>query len=168
LRKSYYYENSGEALTHYLKYLKDKPYSYLKHFVPHDAGAHEYSTGMTRIEVANKHGIKFILAPKVSVVEGIDAVRNILNRCWFDEELCAKGVSMLESYKREWDDRNGCWKENPSHNFASHGADAFRMLALSVNLAKTGMTAEDIKELRERAGLRYPSQVTLPTLNPYG
>ncbi len=76
---------------------------------------------------------------------------------------------MLESYKRERDDRNGCWKDNPLHNFASHGADAFRMRALSVSQLKTGVTAEDIKELRERAlGLRYPLQVTLPALNSYG
>ncbi|CUI17982.1 conserved hypothetical protein [Candidatus Protochlamydia naegleriophila] len=166
-----YYENSGEALTHYLKYIKNKPYSYLKHFVPHDAGAHEYSTGMTRIEVARNHGIEFILAPKVSVAEGIDAVRNILNRCWFDEEKCAKGIKMLESYKREWDDRNGCWKENPLHNFASHGADAFRILALSLGLAKQGMTAEDVRELRERAltgSHRYSPTSSLPPLNPFG
>jgi hypothetical protein len=164
-----YYENSGEALTHYLRYLKNKPYSYLKHFVPHDAAAHEFGTGMTRIETARDHGINFTLAPKISVSEGIDAVRHILNRCWFDEERCAIGIKMLENYKREWDDRNGCWRENPLHNFASHGADAFRMLAISINQTKIGMTAQDVKELRDRAlGLRYQSQTKLPTLNPYG
>lgn len=44
-----YYENSGEALTHYLHYLKNKPYSYGKHIVPHDAAVHEYSTGLSRV-----------------------------------------------------------------------------------------------------------------------
>ena len=50
-----YYENSGEALTHYLQYLKSKPYTYAKHLVPHDAAVHEYSTGLARVEVARNH-----------------------------------------------------------------------------------------------------------------
>lgn len=53
-----YYENCEEALTHYLHYLKSKPYSYGKHFVPHD-DAYEYSTGLSRVEVARNHGISF-------------------------------------------------------------------------------------------------------------
>jgi hypothetical protein len=155
----------------YLRYLKSLPYTYLRHFVPHDAAAHEFGTGMTRVEIARDHGVNFTLAPRLSVPEGIDAVRHILNRCWFDEESCANGIRMLENYKREWDDRNGCWKENPLHNFASHGADAFRILAVSLNQVKVGMTAEDTRELRERAlsgSYRYSPNAQLPQMNPYG
>lgn len=161
-----YYENSGEALTHYLKFIKNKPYSYLKHLVPHDAGAHEYSTGMTRIEVARNHGITFTLAPKLGVAEGIDVVRNLLNRCYFDEEMCSSGIKMLEAYKRDWDDRNGCWKENPRHDASSHCADAFRILATAQNLVKPGMTAEDVQNLRQRA-LSGGAYANYPPPNPY-
>jgi phage terminase large subunit len=48
---------SSEPLTHYLHIVKSKPYTYGKHIVPHDAAAHEYSTGLSRIEVARNHGI---------------------------------------------------------------------------------------------------------------
>lgn len=58
-----YYENSGEALTHYLHYLKNKPYTYGKHLVPHDAAVHEFSTGLTRVEIAKSHGINFTVVP---------------------------------------------------------------------------------------------------------
>ena len=78
-----YYENSGEALTHYLQYLKNKPYIHGKHLVPHDAAVHEYSTGLSRVEVAKNHGINFTVVPDIGINEGIDAVRNLLNRCWF-------------------------------------------------------------------------------------
>lgn len=148
-----YYEDSGKPLTHYLKHLKDKPYSYGKHFVPHDAAIHEYSSGASRVEVARSHGIEFTVTPKLTVIEGIDAVRNILNRCWFDEEKCSVGIRMLESYKRGWDDKNGCWKNDPVHNEASHGADAFRMLAISLSDAKPGMTKEDLDRLKMNASL---------------
>lgn len=146
-----YYENSGEALTHYLQHLKSKPYTYGKHLVPHDAAVHEYSTGLSRVEVARNHGIHFTVVPDIGINEGIDAARNILNRCWFDEAKCAKGVTALESYKKEWNDRHGCWSSLPLHNFASHGSDAFRMLAAGIGrLANKGLSAEDWQKLRAK------------------
>lgn len=54
------------------------------------------------------HGLHFTLVPDISINEGIDAVRNMLNRCWFDEVKCAKGVTALKSYKKQWNDRHGC------------------------------------------------------------
>lgn len=144
-----YYENSGEALTHYLQYLKCKPYTYGKHLVPHDAAVHEYSTGLSRVEVARNHGIYFTVVPDIGINEGIDAVRNILNRCWFDEAKCSRGITALESYKKEWNDRHGCWSSFPLHNFASHGADAFRMLAVGIGrLTNKGLSAEEWKKIR--------------------
>ena len=146
-----YYENSGEALTHYLQYLKGKSYTYGKHLVPHDAAVHEYSTGLSRVEVAKNHGIHFTVVPDIGINEGIDAVRNLLNRCWFDETKCAKGITALESYKKEWNDRHGCWSSQPLHNFASHGADAFRMLVVGMGkLGSKGLSAEEWRNLRQQ------------------
>ena len=146
-----YLEDSGKPLTYYLKVVKDKPYTYGKHFAPHDINVHEYIHGASRIEVARDHGINFTQVPKLSPIEGIDAVRNILNRCVFDQEKCAVGIRMLESYKRGWDDKNGCWKEDPLHNEASHGADSFRYLALSLQDARPGMSKSDLDRLKLNA-----------------
>jgi hypothetical protein len=149
-----YHEDSGKPLTHYIKLVKDKPYSYGKHFVPHDAAACEYSSGLSREEVARDNGINFTIVAKVKVIEGIDAVRNILNRCWFDEEKCAVGIRMIENYKRAWDDKNGCWKDDPVHNEASHGSDAFRYLALSMQDARPSMSKQDLDKLKSQASVR--------------
>lgn len=144
-----YYEHNGEPLTHYLHIVKSKLYTYGKHIVPHDAAAHEYSTGLSRIEVAKNHGIAFTIAPDLALIDGINAARNLLNRCWFDEAKCDSGIKALESYKKEWNDRYGCWGSKPLHNFASHGADAFRMMAVSLNkLDAKGLSAEEWKALR--------------------
>lgn len=146
-----YYENSGEPLTHYLQLVKSKPYTYGKHIVPHDAAVHEYSTGLSRVEVARNHGIAFTITPDIALIEGIDAVRNILNRCWFDEIKCELGIKALENYKKDWNDRHGCWSSRPLHNFASHGADAFRMLAVSMSkLRGEGLSAEEWRHLRKQ------------------
>lgn len=146
-----YYENSGEALTHYIHHLKSKPYAYGKHLVPHDAAVHEYCTGLSRVEVARNHGIIFTIVPDIGVNEGIDAARNVLARCWFDEERGSNGISSLDNYKKEWNDRYGCWSSRPLHNFASHGADAFRILAVGIGkLASKGLSAEEWRSSRQQ------------------
>ena len=99
-------------------------------------------------------------------MEGIDAVRNTLNRCVFDHEKCAVGIRMLENYKRGWDDKNGCWKEDPIHNEASHGCDAFRILALSLQEAKPGMTKDDLARLKANAYAKTNPRPMNMTLNP--
>lgn len=85
----------------------------------------------------------------IGINEGIDAVRNLLNRCWLDEVKCAPGITALESYKKEWNNRHGCWSSHPLHNFASHGADAFRMLAVGLSkLIGKGLSSEEWRKLR--------------------
>lgn len=138
-----YYENNGEPLTHYLKVLKDKPYSIEQYFVPHDANNTEYGSGLTRVRIASNHGIHFTVLPKLSVQEGIDAVRNVLGRCWFDSVKCEKGIRSLDNYKKEWNERHGCWSDKPVHNFASDGADGFRYLAQSLRHAKSKAQEEE-------------------------
>ena len=133
-------------MTHYIKVFKEKPYIVEKYFVPHDANSHEFSSGLTRIQVARGLGIEFTMISKLSLQEGIDASRNLLNRCWFDEKKCENGLKALENYRKEWDDAHGCWRNNPRHDFSSHGADAFRYLAISLRKART--QEDDEKEYR--------------------
>ena len=143
-----YYENSNEPLTFYLKLIKEKKYTYGKFIVPHDAAVHDLGNGLTRIETARKHGITFTLAADISLEEGIDACRNLLNRCYFDEERCSLGIKHMEAYKRAWNDTHGCWTSKPVHNQASHCADSFRMLAVSLNkLNVAGMSDAEVERL---------------------
>lgn len=138
-------------MFNYLQHLKSKTYNYGKHLVPHDAAVHEYSTGLSRVEVAKNHGIHFTIVPDIGINEGIDAVRNLLNRCWFDESKCTKGIVALENYKKQWNDRYGCRSSLPLHNFASHGAEAFRMLAVGLGkLGNKGLSAEEWRRLRQQ------------------
>jgi hypothetical protein len=138
-----YYENSGEALPFYIGLLKSKGYTYGSHFVPHDASQHEFGSGLTRTEIARSLGITFTQSVNLGIQEGIDAARNILNRCYFNEELCATGIKYLDAYRKEWNDRQGCWSAKPLHNFASHCADAFRVLALNIDKTEKSMSREE-------------------------
>lgn len=130
-----YYASSGVGLEHYINELRSKGYSYNKHFAPHDIKAKELGTGKTRLEMARNFGINFEIVPKVSRDDGIQAVRSILPRCWFDKEKCDLGISALKNYRREWDEKNKVYRPYPKHDWASHPADAFRYLAVTINRA---------------------------------
>lgn len=126
-----YYENSGEGLAHYAKVLQDKQYNYAKHWAPHDIEVRELGTGKSRLETARNLGIKFSIVPKLSISDGIEAARNILNSCWFDIDKCKRGIDALKSYHKEYDEKNKIYKNTAKHDWASHGADSFRYFAVA-------------------------------------
>jgi len=70
------------------------------------------------------------VAPRLDIDDGIEAVRNILPRFWFDQAKCAAGIKGLKGYRKEWDEDKGVWLPRPRHDWASHPADAFRTGAI--------------------------------------
>jgi len=130
-----YYENSGEGLVHYINYLHDfrnmYGFVYGEHYAPHDIQVRELTTGRSRLETASSLGINFNLVPNKSVADGIEAVRHVLPRCWFDAERCKDGINALRNYHKEWNERLNTYSDKPLHNWASHGSDAFRMFAIA-------------------------------------
>ncbi len=131
-----YYEASGKPITHYLGVLSSKPYVYGKHFVPHDAAGRELGTGKSIAEMMREQGTVPTVMKRENAEVGINAARVLFARCWFDDERCAEGLDALMNYRRDFNDRLGEFKNTPVHDWASHGADAFRYLALSVESTK--------------------------------
>ena len=133
-----YYENSGFGLDHYVDVLNNKPYSedYSTHVAPHDIKVREIGNfGKSRLESALELGIAFEVAPKISVEDGIEAVRKNLINCWFDKNKCGTALEYLKAYQKRYDDKNQCFRNKPLHNFASHCADSFRTGIVGQGLA---------------------------------
>jgi len=131
-----YYENSGQSLEHYAKYLGSKDYKYGDHYGPHDLKVRELGSGKSRNEIASNLGLYFTIVPKLSIEDGINAARMILPRCWFDRDKCQLGLEALRQYSWERNDKTGQMKNKPKHSWASHAADAFRYLAVGLNESK--------------------------------
>jgi hypothetical protein len=71
------------------------------------------------------------IAPRLDHVEGIQAARATFPHCWIDPVKCEKGLEVLRAYHYEWSEENRTFTTTPKHDWASHGASAFRTLALS-------------------------------------
>lgn len=129
-----YLEAEGEGIQYYSSELFKKGYVYRCHYMPHDVEVRELSTGVSRKQTFEKLGINPISTiPSLPISDGIQAVRSALPYCWFDKEKTKEGYRSLKNYKKEFDEKRNCYKNQPLHNWASHGADAFRMMALARN-----------------------------------
>jgi hypothetical protein len=125
-----YYENFGVGLDHYAKVLRERPYVYGEHIMPHDAQVADLSTGRSRLQTLAALGIHGrVLRREPNVEDGINAVRNLLPRCWFDADKCARGLEALRQYRCDYDAERKIYSARPRHDWTSHAADAFRYLA---------------------------------------
>jgi hypothetical protein len=138
-----YYEANAQPLDHYVQVLKAKPYTYATHWLPHDAQAKQLTSGKSSMEVLSALGLPARVTPKLSLEDGINAARMIWARCWFDEEKTRRGLECLQNYRRELNEKLGEFRPQPVHDWASHGSDAFRYLAVSID--RTGKKQEPIK-----------------------
>jgi hypothetical protein len=143
-----YYEATGADLGHYVREIVGKPYLYAGHIVPHDAQAKELGTGKSRLEVLESLGLKNItVAPMHRVEDGINAARTIIPRSWFDAKKCSRGIDALKLYRAEYDDKLQSLKPRPVHDWASHAADAFRYLAMTLDSQiRTPLSMEEPEE----------------------
>lgn len=143
-----YREHRGVGLPAYAEALRtlaaERGYRYGIHVLPHDVRARDLSTGETRLSTLEALGVTPIhvvgnkpMSDRGVVAEGIEQVRRMLARCRFDAVRCERGIEALRSYREAYvedDSRTGeqryLWKGSPHHDWASHGADAFRMGAM--------------------------------------
>ncbi len=137
-----YFQQLGPGLgfADYVQIFDDKrrenEWVYGRHFAPHDIEQHEMATGNTRLQAAREVGINFIVLPKLSVADGIEAARLVLPRCWFNEATCEQGLKGLCEY--QWKrieslsrDGKPAYGAKPKSDWASHPADGFRYLAIA-------------------------------------
>ena len=129
-----YYAASGEGLRHYVDVInrtaRERGWQLGDALWPHDGRVREWGSGKSRMEQFAEYTGRYPrIVRTLTVDDGIAAVRAILPHTQFDAGPCAEGLKALKAYRKEWDEERGTWRDKPRHDWASHGADAFRVLA---------------------------------------
>lgn len=125
-------KGEGVGLDWYVRELKERPYNYGRHYLPHDVQVREMGTGKSRKEVLEGLGLRDIEVGKaLPVADGIQALRMLLATSWFDKVKCKEGLEALRMYRREYDDKRQEFRPHPLHDWTSHYADAAREFATS-------------------------------------
>jgi len=128
-----YHSSNGQPIHYYTGLIESKNYEYGYHHLPHDARAKTLASGGKSIieQISTKIDIKSLkIVPNLSLQDGIQATRLALMRAWFDYK-CEEGIECLRQYQREYDEDKKVFRDKPRHDWTSHGADAFRMLAVA-------------------------------------
>jgi hypothetical protein len=128
-----YYENNGVGLDKYVSWLRDNNWASAEHILPHDVQVRELGSGKSRLEVLQEAGLNVRIASRMSVDDGIQAVRRLLPRCWFNVPAVKQGLDCLRNYRREFDEKRKVFYDRPLHDWSSHGSDAFRYLAIGLD-----------------------------------
>jgi phage terminase large subunit len=130
-----YHESTDRGIDYYARLLREKAHlnnwTYRYHFAPHDINKREWgSSARSALNLAREQGIHFLITPNVGIDNGIQAARALFPHIRIHATNCAPLVDILREYRREWDEENKTFKKVPFHNWASHGADAYRYLAV--------------------------------------
>jgi hypothetical protein len=172
-----YHSSNGQPVAFYAGIIQsrelERGYEYGRHYLPHDARAKTLASNRSIIEqLGDKLEIsKMKIVPSLSLQDGIQATRLALTRAWFDHK-CEDGIECLRQYQREYDEDKKVFRDKPRHDWTSHGADAFRMLAIAwkeearivtkeepirgVFVGKTDVTINDLwKETKTKVNQRY-------------
>ena len=129
-------EDHDQAFNYYVAELKDRStrgnWIWGSHYAPHDVAQRDFGTGNTLYQTALNAGLRFTKVDKGAVHDGIEAVRQLLPTCRFDELHTARGVEALKSYRREKDEKTQTFRNKPFHDWSSHSADAMRTAAMGL------------------------------------
>jgi hypothetical protein len=143
-----YYENSGAGvgIDFYARHLQTLPYVWGTHNGPHDLEAHQFAAnGKSTREVAASLGLRFKITDKLDKQSQINAGRSFLKRCWFDKAKTERGRNALNSYHYVWDDKRKSFSDDPYHDWASNGSDAYMQLAVGHKHAQIKTKAPEIQ-----------------------
>ena len=121
----------GTGLPDIIKEMESKPYRYSQHIGPHDIKVRELGTGRSRYEICQELGVQFTVAPRLSVDDGIMAVKSTLPRCYFDKKTCLDGVKALKRYRTQYNEERKVFNRQPLHDWTSDYADSFRYFCIT-------------------------------------
>jgi phage terminase large subunit len=121
-----------KPIDHYVEVLQNRGYVYRDHWLPHDA-ENKNMTGKSVKDIMQNMNLPVRITPRLSISEGINAARMLMNRCYFDQNRCAEGLQALRHYRYDVNPDTKMFSDKPLHDQHSHAADAWRYVAVALD-----------------------------------
>ncbi|MDH4172185.1 MAG: terminase [Betaproteobacteria bacterium] len=140
----YYHEIENQSLEWHIRLLADlkteRKWHYRHHIGPHDLEVRDLFTKKSRVMQAKAAGLNFIVGKQWDVSDQIEAGRNLIPMCYFDEENCDVGIAHLENFRFEWNENLQSYMSEPRHDEHSHCSSALMTGAMSAGVVGHGNT----------------------------
>ncbi len=128
-----YIEGVGQVLAYYVNELRAKGYKAADCYLPHDGINENNITGKRYEEHLRDAGFAVTVIKnqgKGAAAMRVEAVRRLFPRMWFNESTTEAGRDAL-GYYHERKDENRSVGLGPEHDWSSHCADAFGLMAIA-------------------------------------
>lgn len=129
-----YYEAVGQPLAAHLEWMRSQGYEpgKLSIWLPHDGSTQDKVYDVSYQSALQKAGYAVEVVPnqgKGAAKQRIEAVRRLFGNMWFNEPTCQAGLDALGWYHEKTDENRNIGL-GPEHDWSSHGADSFGLLAI--------------------------------------
>lgn len=134
----HYIQERHKTAAQMVKMISDTGIPVSGYFLPWDSRATSAATGVSyksEFEKAGAVNVEVLPATR-EIWAGINATRDILQRCFFHRTNCKRGLEALEAYHTKDTSSGGAVSKEPVHDWSSHGADAFRYACEAIVMGK--------------------------------
>lgn len=128
-----YYESVGQVLAFHVQWMRDHGYEKVINYFPHDGVNDNNVVGQQYYQMWESAGFK--VEPPVpnqgrgAAAMRIEAVRRLGPKMWFNEKTTEDGRQALGFYHEKKDEQRNVGL-GPDHDWSSHAADAFGLMAI--------------------------------------
>jgi len=157
----HFFEDMGQPLSYYVRHMEDFRRQTGCRFGrlawPHDGGHPDRVQARPLADVARDYGINPEVTPRTkNKLDSIDAARRILMICCFNDRDpgIQYGIKALKSYHKSYDEERKVYKNRPDHDWSSHAADAFMVMADNHELTYGDKVSSPTKRADWRSGKR--------------
>jgi phage terminase large subunit len=127
-----YYEAVGQPFEAHVNWLRANDYEDAICVLPHDGRKHDQVYAVTPMSYLRESGFAVELVKNQgagAALQRVDATRRLFPSIRFNADTTEGGRDALGWYHEKRDEKRGIGL-GPEHDFASHGADAFGLLAV--------------------------------------
>lgn len=142
-----YYEVVGQELSAHVAWLRENGYDKALCVLPHDGETNDKVFDVSYESYLKKAGFQVEVVPnqgKGAAAARIEAVRRIFPQVWFNEATTEDGRDALGWYHEKRDEAREIGL-GPNHDWASHGADAFGLMAVHYEMVSRRPKASKLK-----------------------
>jgi phage terminase large subunit len=143
-----YYEAKGQEFGEHVAWLRERDYTPKRAqiWLPHDGATQDRVYAVSYESAFQKAGYTVTVVPnqgRGAASARIKEVRKLFPAMWFNAATCEAGLDALSNYHERRDDDRDVGL-GPEHDWASHGADAFGLMAVAYEPPMAGGGGEDL------------------------
>ena len=129
-----YYEVVGQEIGYHLAWMREKKYlpEDTEAFLPHDGATHDKVFSVSYQSAFEAAGYNVTVVPnqgRGAAIARVNAARRMFPSVWMNESTTVSGVEALGWYHEKWDEERDVGL-GPCHDWASHGADSYGLMAV--------------------------------------